>query len=101
MSSLARALSSASMQFQNKMACWSAMAEQLSNCSGPGAQRKEWAGLGWHLAISSPLSSASIFACPAHQAPKERFVWELGVGTAHGIAAQQKTLRLRAGKKAV
>jgi hypothetical protein len=47
------------------------------------------------------LSSALILARTAHQAPKERIIWELGVGTTHGIAAQQKTVCLRAAKEAV
>jgi len=51
--------------------------------------------------MTLPLSSALILARTAHQASKERIVWELGVGTAHGIAAQQKTVCLRAAKEAV
>ncbi|MGB8062404.1 MAG: hypothetical protein WCF26_10950 [Candidatus Sulfotelmatobacter sp.] len=47
------------------------------------------------------MSSALILAGTAHQAPKERIVWELGVGTAHGIAAQQKTVCFRGAKEAV
>lgn len=51
--------------------------------------------------MSLPLSSALILASTAHQAAKERILWEFGVRTAHGIAAQQKTVCLRAGKKTV
>lgn len=47
------------------------------------------------------MSSALILVRPAHQSPEECFVWELGVGSRHGIAAQQKTVRLRAGKEAM
>ncbi len=47
------------------------------------------------------MSSPLILAGTAHQAPKERIAWELGVGTAHGIATQQKAVCFRAAKEAV
>jgi len=53
------------------------------------------------LDMSSSSSSALILVGTAREAPKERFVWVLGIGTAHGIAAQQKTVCLRTAKEAV
>jgi hypothetical protein len=38
------------------------------------------------LAMSLPLSSL-ILTITTDQSPEERFVWELGVGLGHGIAA--------------
>jgi hypothetical protein len=81
------------VQFQNKIPCRSAMAEQLSDCSGPRAQGKKRPGLHQSLALTLTLA--------AHQSPEERLIWKFGVGTGHGIAPQQKAIRLRMAKEAM